>query len=498
MSEMTSDTGPPSEVSRRSRLVRGGVVMTLVSVANRLSAFIAQLFLGRLLLEEDFGLFAVAVGLTSIGAAIRSALQPVLIDHLEHDPAAFARTYRTTMASLWLFVAVGVAISGLIESVLRAPGLQPLLIILLATMPFQVLAGFGMARISHSLEFKSVGKAQTAVPLARHIFTVGFAFAGLGPLSFALGGVIAVAAELAILSRFTSFVVRPGLFSAQTIVDIRGSVGRFTSGTDRRWIWVSALALTLASSGSYPTAAIWMTEDVIGLFYFAGGLTAAFWLPLTLAVNTVLVPGFVTLKTRAERRDRTIETVGTFAVLGVLLFNGLSVTIVPLTHLMWGGKWDAAIPALLALSLLAPLQFIHPVVHAIQRGTGAWNLYVVDISAYAVLTIAAAAVGAYIGELASLVLMVVAAEIIVTFGGLVLVSRRFGISAPDIIRVSVGPWLLGLAGLGVAHLIHPLDDPDFGGSLLRLPVFAVLTLLLVAVPYRRPLIGLVQSVLSRD
>ncbi|MCP3993430.1 MAG: oligosaccharide flippase family protein [Actinomycetia bacterium] len=495
---MTSDTDPSSKVSRRSRLVRGGVVMTLVSVANRISSFIAQLFLGQLLFPEEFGLFAIAVGLTNIGAAVRSALQPVLIGHLEHDHAAFDRTYRTTMTGLWLLAAVGVAGSGLIESTLRAPGLQPLLIILLVTMPFQVLGGFGMARISHSLEFNSVGKAQTAVPLARHISTVGFAFAGLGPLSFALGGVVSVAAELATLSRYTSLVVRPGLFSAQTIADIRSSVSRFTSGIDRRWIWGSAIALNLAASGRYPVAAIWTTKQVIGLYYFAGGLTAAFWLPLYLAVNTVLVPGFVTLRTKAERRDRTMETVETFAVLGVLLFNGLSVMIVPLTHLMWAGKWDSAIPALLALSLFAPLQFIHPVVHAIQRGTGAWNLYMLDISAYAVLTIIAASIGAYIGGLASLALTVVLAEVIVTFGGLVAVSRLFDIRIPDIIRVSVGPWLLGLVGLGAAHLIHPLNDPDIGASLLRLPVFGVLTLLLVAVPYRRLLIGLAQSMLSRS
>jgi len=482
---------------RRSKLVRGGVLMTLVSVGNRISSFAAQLVLGRLLIEEDFGLFAVALGLTSVGAAVRSALQPVLISHLDDDEAAFDRVYRTTMASLWLFTLTGMAASGLIEQRLDASGLQSILLILLLMMPFQVMAGFGMARISHRLEFGKVGKTLTVVPIVRHVCTVGMAILGLGPMSLVFGAVVATFMELGALARYTNFGGKPGLFSLQTLHEARTSLRRFLAGKNRRWIWISALALTAANNGDYTVAKVFVDEDVIGVYYFAFALTAAFWLPLNLAVNTVLVPAFVRLKSLSERRERTMETLGTFAVLGVLLLNTVTVAIVPMTQVFWGDRWLAAIPAILGLSLLGPLQFVHPVIHAIQRGTGAWNLYVVDIAIFAVMTIIAAGVGAYLWGLMGIVSLVVLAEIIVILGSLAKMSSKFQIGYFRILRIATTPWLLGMGAMAVAHLVHPLDDPELVPSLIRFPVYAVATFILVVIPYRKTLLNLTSSLQNR-
>lgn len=470
--------------------------MTLVSVAQRLSGLVAHWIIGAILFEDEFGLFAVALGLTSIGAGIRSALQPVLIGHLEHDPPAFSRTYRTTMAALWAFTIAGIVASGGLETLLDAPGLQPLLIVMLLTTPFQIVAGFGMARISHRLEFGSVGKTLTVMAVSRHLATVLFALAGLGPMSMALGQVVAIVVELTVLSRFTSLFIRPGLFSMAMVDDVRGSLGRLLAGVDRRWIWLSAIALTLAHSGQFTAAKFFASEAVVGIYYFAFGLTGAFWLPLTLSVNTVLVPGFVALKSDEERRERFVETVKLLSVMGVLLFNAVTIGIVPLADVMWNGKWNIAIPALLAFTLLAPLQFLHPVIHAIERGTGQWNLYFSDIVLTAILAVAAAATGASFGSPALIVMLVVSGDILVTFIALTRLGQVFGVGLIRVLSASVRPWLLGLAALGAAHLVHPLDDPDLAGSFLRLPVFVVLTVALVVVPYRAPLFGLANSLVG--
>ena len=445
MTDNSTDMASASAPGRRERLVRGGLVMTLVSVAQRLSGFIAHGILGAILFEDEFGLFAVALGLTSIGASIRSALQPVLIGHLEHDPAAFARTYRTTMAALWAFTFAGIAASGGIETLLDAEGLQPLLVVMLLTIPFQIVAGFGMARISHSLEFGSVGKTLTIMAVGRHLATVLFALAGLGPMSLALGQVVAIIIELTVLRRYTSLFIKPGLFSMAMVHDVRGSLGRILSGVDRRWIWLSAIALTLANSGQFTAAKFFASEEIIGIYYFAFGLTGAFWLPLTLSVNTVLVPGFVALRSNEERRERFVETVKILSVMGVLMFNTVTIGIVPLADVMWNGKWNVAIPAMLAFTLLAPLQFLHPVIHAIERGTGQWNLYFSDIVLTAVLTVAAAATGAYFGSPALIVILVVSGDVFVTFLALGRLGQVFGAELARVLSASVLPWILGLA-----------------------------------------------------
>jgi PST family polysaccharide transporter len=470
--------------------------MSLVSVVQRSSSFVAQLFLGRLLFEDDYGLFAIALGLTSIGAALRSVLQPVLINHLEHDPEAFNRTYRTTMLSLWTVTAVGVATSSLIESALDAPGLQTLLAILLLLVPFQVFAGFATARISHRLDFGQIAKTLSFVSLSRNVATVAFAFAGLGALSFALGTAVAVVIELVVLSRYASLFVTPGLISSQTLSDVRASFSRGFRRVDQRWVWLSAIAVTLANNGDYTVASLWASRELVGLYYFAFNLTGSFWLLLNSAVTTVLVPGFVSLKTEEEQRDRLIETVSMLAIVGVLFFNAVSVMIVPMTNVLWSGKWDAAIPAILGFSLLAPLEFIHPVVQAIERGTARWSLYFADIGSTAVLTLVAAGIGARFGGLRLIVILVVAVHVGIGFAALLRLATSLGLTAFETMRASSTPWLLGLAALVVAHLIHPLHDPDLQGSLIRLPVFTVMTLALVVFPYRAPLLAIARSILG--
>lgn len=470
--------------------------MTGVSVAQRLSGFAAHWILGLILFEDDFGLFAVGLGLTTIGASVRSTLQPVLIGHLEHNPEAFARTYRTTLASLWAFTLAGMAGSGLIEDFLDAPGLRPILVVLLLTMPFQMVAGTGMARISHSLDFTSVGKTLTTMAVLRHLATVLFALAGLGPMSFALGQVVATVVELAVLSRYTSLTIRPGLLSRATITDIATSLTRWRRAADRRWVWISAVALTLANSGQFSVAKLWATKSTIGVYYFAFGLTGAFWLPLTLSINTVLVPGFVALTTNEQRRARFVETISMLSVVGVLFFHTVAVTIVPLAGVLWGEKWQEAFPAFLVLSVLAPLQLLHPVLHAIERGTNQWTLYLVDIVASAVLTSLAAGVGAYLGGPTLIVTLVAGGEILVTFAALIRLSRIFGAPLSRVLTASTPPWVLGLGALAVAHLVHPLDDPSLIDSLVRFVVFTAASMVLVIIPYRAPLLALARSVIG--
>jgi len=472
--------------------------MTLVSVIQRSSSFVGQLFLGTILFEEDYALFAIALGLTSIGAALRSVLQPVLINQLENQPDAFKTTYRTVLTSLWGLTIAGVVASSLLETVLSAPGLQPLLILLLLTMPFQLLAGFGTARISHGLRFGQVGAAMSAVAIARNIATVLFALGGLGAISFALGGAISVAVELLLLSRYTSLTVSPGLLSKQTLLDVKHSLTSKSRTETRRWIWPSALAVALANNGDYTVASLWASKQIVGLYYFAFTLTGAFWVLLNSAVSTVLVPGFVALKSLDERRVRLMETLSISSVVSVLFFNSIAVVMAPMIHSLWDGKWDGAIPAVLVFSVFAPLQFIHPVVQAIARGTAHWSLYFTDIALTAVLTLLAAGIGAATGGLGTIAVLVVGVDVFVSYVSLVRLCRALQTSAFDAIRAATMPWLLGLTSLIGAHLLHPLDDPDISGSIQRLPVFAALLIVMVALPYRNSVSGMVRSILGQN
>ncbi len=484
--------------SRRSRLVRGGVLMSLVSIVSRLSSLVAQLFLGRLLLQDEFGLFAMALGITGIGGALRSALLPVLVDHLENDPREFDRTYRVVVASLWSLAAVGIATSPSVGSILGEPDLPPLLAFMILLMPFQILGSFGIARLSHRLEFGSISKVYTVTGLSRHVVVVAAAFAGFGAYSMAGGTAFAAAAEFILLRRHGRFLPETGLLSRQTITDVKESVRRGFSLRGRRWIWLGAIATTAGLYGDYTVASIWLATGIIGIYYFGYQLTGSFFEPVNLAINTVLVPAFVSLKDPRERQQRFQETVTVLSIVGVTVFNSATILIAPLVHVMWNGKWDEAIPVMLVFTLLGPIQVLHTACISIGRGSGLWNFYFGVTVVTGVVTIVGAAIGASLGTLLSLAVAVTVADVLATLGALVVLSRRLEAQMSRVLLAAVMPFALGVPGLLAANAVSPITDPTPDRLLLRTAVFVVVSVLVVGGSYRKLLLSTTRSLLQRS
>jgi hypothetical protein len=88
--------------NRNSAIVRGGVLVALSSIAARGASFFAQLVLGRLLLPEDFGVYAIALTFTTLAASANSVLRSFLVDALKKD-WDFGGLYRLVM---WTSVGV--------------------------------------------------------------------------------------------------------------------------------------------------------------------------------------------------------------------------------------------------------------------------------------------------------------------------------------------------------------------------------------------------------
>lgn len=475
--------------SRRASIARGAILMSAVSVMMRVLSLAAQLVLGRVLLDVDFGLYALALSLTVIATALRSVLQPVLVEMLEKNTEGYRRTYRTAMTCVWILTVVGVLLSRPISRYLNQPDLEPLLAVLLLLMPLQVLPTFGLARLNHQLKFSTVGRVLTISTLARYSILVLAALVGLGPFSFAASTAAAMGVEYFALRSHLRVV--PGVFSRQTILDARASFGRFVhSSENRRWIWLSAIALSLATSGDYIAASTSLDPNLIGLYFFAYSVVGAFSGPLSHAVNTVLVPGFVALPTVEAKRLRLSEVIAVTTVIGVLLFNSAMVLIAPIVNLLWDGKWDESIPVMIGFLILAPLQALHVVSLAIARGSGYWNLYFSAILAAGVTIVIAAGLGASTGSLLGLVAAVVLADTAVMFSTLARLTLRLRGSLLVVARHALLPWFLGVPALAVAHAVHPLDDPDLVPSLSAAVAFGAVTIALVGLPYRRLLLEL--------
>jgi PST family polysaccharide transporter len=491
------DDGDDASPSRRSALLRGAAVISASSVFTRALSFAVQLLLGRILLESDFGLYALAIGVTEIAASLRSVLQPVLVEQLENDVAAYERLYRTMMASIVGFGLVVAASSSLISNALNEPDLRMLLVVLAFVMPFELRPVFGVARLNHDLSFPVVARVITLGATIRYGTLVVAALAGFGVYTFAAGAIAQAAVEYLTLRRHIQ--ISPGLFSARAALDVVDATRRLVRRSAvRRWIWPSAVAYTLMNSGDYLAASPSLDNKTIGQYFFAFTLVGSFYGPISLAVNSVLVPGFVTVTESEDRRVRLLEVVRLSTVLGMLLFGALLVAIAPMVHVFWSGKWDAAVPAMIGFLIVAPIAVLQSVGLAIVRACGYWTLYFTTIVLTGVITVLGAGIGAAIGGLIGLVVGVALTDTGMVLVTLARLARRFEAPMLATSGTAVLPWLLGLPALGAAHLVNPLTDPRIGPSLLAAIAFTGVVALTVVVPYRAVLVTTARLLLNRQ
>ncbi len=481
---------PPQNL--RQRVLRGGLIMSLVAVGLRASSFLAQLVLGRVLVDEEFGLYALALGFVTIQSAVRSVLRPVLIEAISKDPEEADHLFRTVLYGLMALAVVGAALSPVIGRLFDEPRLAALLVPMLLIMPLQLAPSKGGATISEAMLFGRVGRIEGMAGLFRHGGTVAAALLGFGAFSFVIGSVAATIAENVLVRKYLGSW--PSL-APPDFHKVRSRAAAFWSGGQtRRWIWVSGVALALGASGDYLGASLTADVALVGTYFFAYQLTGALFVPMNLAASTVLVPAFTRIDEQSARRSSFFTTLRSLSVVGTLFFFSVAVVVAPLIHWLWGGRWDASIFAVIAFAAYAPIRVTHPSSQNIARACGYWSLFVSDMIAVGLITFAAAAVGARVGGLVSLVLFVLAGHLVVALSSAVRLGRRLGASPVAVLRVILQPWLAGLGALAIADRFGGgVDSISWADLPLRIVIMGVLLVLVVVIPERRLLQGLVSS-----
>lgn len=497
--EASHDDPPPAAVPKgglRRRVLQGGLIMSVVAVAVRTSSFIAQLVLGRLLVEEEFGLYALALSFVTIQASVRSIMRPVLIEAVAKNPGEATYLHRTIVYTLGVLAVAGIGLSPILGRLFDEPDLAWLLVPMFALMPFQLAPTLGVSRLAEAMQFSKVGRVEAVAGFVRHATTIAAAFAGLGPFSFVVGALGAAATEIVMVRWFLG--TWPSLGPPDLTLLRERAGAALQRGQTRRWIWVSAIALSLGAAGDYLGASITSTIELVGLYFFAYQLTGALFVPMNLAASTVLVPAFTRIDDTASRRSSYLATTQALTVTGTLFFMAVSIALAPLMHLMWGGRWDDSIVAAVLFALYAPVRLTHPSTQNVARACGYWTLFVTDMILVGSITFVAAVIGGAVGGLGPLTLFVVGGHLLVTLSAAMRLGRRFEASLVTIVRTILQPWLLGLAAVGITHLVgNGIDSTAWSDLAINAAVLLPLLVVLVVVPERRVLLGLVDTMRRR-
>ncbi len=464
----------PAERDRGRHLVRGGLLVAAASVAARGASFVAQLVLGRLLLPEDFGLFAIALTFTTLAAAANSVVRSFLVDAMKREldlDAVYRLVVWTTVAVTVLFAAA----TPLLAKPFDEPGLVPILFALNLTMPLQVLPALGMARLTNELRFGELSKLWMVSGVARQAATVAAALAGWGAMSFVVGVVVGSVLEWYSARRATG--ASPSWLGK---IDVRAL---HLDAHGLRVLPVSILVLALWINGDYASAGLFETAAVVGVYFFAYQLTTALTQPFTLAVSSVLLPRF-----RHDQDGEREQDAFGFAMLMVPLLSGLpfgllAVLAAPLTHLVWGGEWNAAIEAIVILGLVTPVKLMLSTSLSVLQARGDWSGYTRLLAASATVAVGSAAVGGLIGGVRGLAGAMAVGTVVMGVYGVARVGRTFGLSIRASIEDPMVCWSIWVLSVGLAALGAPLVHVGLGAAPTRLVIFLLASVPLVYALY---------------
>lgn len=327
------------------RTAQGVGAMLVVSVLGRILGAVSQIVTGFLLLPEQFGLFGMAIGVTTAAGLLRGG---EIQNYLVSLPPA-RRRFRTGSTFwlseiLYLIGIVPVLMFGpTIAAFLGEPDVVPLLWILSASMLLAPVRFVLRSRLNTRLEFTTNARASLLNTMVQYPMTIILAVLLQNAFALVIPVLLGVIAEiLFLLGR-----ARP------TLADFR-PCWRLMGGVLYRIRWLIAVAAmtSLWTSGDYLVAEFFVPASVLGTYYFGYQLAVQPGRLFLVSVTNLLVPVVRRVGNDPDRLRSVIRRImgtGGFVIATVNL--AMLAGIAPLEVLIWNGRWTDAVLSVQVLSV---------------------------------------------------------------------------------------------------------------------------------------------------
>lgn len=326
------------------------------TIISRFTSFVTQLLLAWLLAREDFGLIALV---NTIYALIRELTQPGVDDVLLQKHKRI-RAWASPAFWLSLSCAVGGAVLAVLLAALVAqaartwgneayanPKIFWMVVILALGGPLNAVGLVPMVMLRAQLRFARVAMVNLGEVVTQQALLILFAVLGFGAYSFVLPMPIVAAVRSAVLW----WIVRPkvprrlGLPRWPALI---GSTG---------YVLGHRLLITATGQGQFMIlGAIVASEDIVGQLFFAYMLATQVLRMLWENVGGVLLPAMNTIQDDAHRLGKAVERAGRLLSALVIPVVALQVLLAgPAVRVLFGEKWEPAVPLVQGLSLGALL-----------------------------------------------------------------------------------------------------------------------------------------------
>ena len=324
------------DVTVVSRVISGSVWTLGLRVCIKGMGAVQLLILARLLVPEEFGLFAVAL-LTLLGFEVltRTGIDDAII-HKRHNIESYLHT------AFWIQIVRGIVLATLailaapyIAVFFNEPGLAPVVSTLALV---QVLRGFrsiGVILLQRDINFRTESIYQGVGEIVRVVATLVLVWQFRSVWALVYGAIIGEA-SLLVLSYFVH-PYRP----------------RFTFTLDKAkellqfgvWLFLAGIVSYLALQADSIFVGKWLCTETLGVYYMAYNIANLFFMEIARPLGKVLKPAYAILQTEPDRLRVALEK-----SLAILLAIFLPIAIIfivaaqPIVSVLLGDKWEAIIP----------------------------------------------------------------------------------------------------------------------------------------------------------
>ncbi len=386
----------------------------LNSVASRLTTVVIGLVLARLLVPEEYGLFAVGLLVLTILQSMNELGVSVAVVQWAGDVRRAART-ATTLAvgtSGLLYAVVYLAAPG-IAAFVGAPEAAPLIRILGVGVVIDGVSSIPGAMMARSFQQGRRAAADLVSIIPSSVVSITLAATGHGAVSLAWGALAGSATATVLVVLLAPARPLPGWRRDDARALLR--TGAPLAGT--------SLVLLATLNLDYVIVGHTLDTTALGCYLLAFNLSSWPSNLLSVAARRVAIPAFARLAAQpAELQRAFVDSLRAVTALGWGLAVPLAMLASRLVDVVYGPRWHAAAAALTFLALLGGLRIVFDLVYDLLAAVGrSGSLLVVQI---------------------------------VWFGGLV-------------VALPVGASLAGIEGVGAAHLIVAcgVAGPSYGWAL---------------------------------
>lgn len=376
----------------RDRVKLGVVWMMLSSLVAKGGTLAAQIVLGLILLPEDFGVFSIALSVTSFVQIIRDGgMRKILVQKGE-------RRYEGLIRPVFWIAALCNTLAALVIALLAYPIAalygEPVLAPMMLVMALGPLVGTAetihRATLSVRMKYRELAYLNAVNGLGRSLSLIVFALLGFGAMSFAWPALVAA------LAGWIAGVWFNGPLG------IWGSLRRRLWPTLLRttwWMLLGSGGLTVIRLGPYAILGLFVSKWTLGEFYFAFQLILQFEIIVALNLQSVLLPTLSAIKdTGMRHQSAVVRACRSLTVLSSLAGMGIGVVAPDLMRFIWGERWLGAVIAVQIMAVVFPLRMVQSVIEPALMSRGRWVSWAWMMWVYAGVIVVASLVGGWMSD----------------------------------------------------------------------------------------------------